>query len=105
MFPGLFVGLFTIIRKSNVSIELLKEWEKACLNDKWINGEKYGDLHPSFRWICPEQSIFGVIIANWVRKKKHNIPKNYPFIGFRQRDINQMFVYNKDTDYQYLNKL
>mgnify|MGYP001235962192 CR=1 FL=1 len=103
-FPNM-ISNFLIVRKSKVSIELLKEWENACLKDEWINGEQYGELHPSFMWSCPEQSILGVIIANWVRKKKHNISKYYPLIGFEGRNINNMFLYNKKRDYDYLKTL
>ena len=56
-------------------------------------------------WSCPEQSILGVIIANWVRKKKHNISKYYPLIGFNGRYINNMFLYNEKTNYDYLEHL
>ena len=106
-FPVLFSGLLVVIRKSEVSIELLKEWEEACLNDEWINGEKYGKMSKDFKWSCPEQSLMCVIIANWIRKKKHNISKYYPFIGFRNRNISDMFFYNtiknkKNKDYKYL---
>jgi len=100
-FPNMICN-FLIVRKSKVSIQLLKEWENACLKEEWINGEKYGELHPDFMWSCPEQSILGVIIANWVRKKKHNIPKNYPMIGFKGRNIDNMFFYDTNSDYDYL---
>ena len=108
-FPNLIAD-FIIVRKSNVSIQLLKEWENACLKEEWINGEQYGELHPSFRWSCPEQSILGVIMANWVRKKIHNIPEHYPFIGIpfigiKGRNINNMFLYDKNRDYDYLDLL
>ncbi len=103
-FPNL-ISNFLIIRKSKVSIELLKEWENACLKEEWINGEQYGELHSSFRYSCPEQSILGVIIANWVRKKKHSISKYYPLIGFKERNINNMFLYNIKKDYDYLKYL
>lgn len=104
-FPNIFSGLLLIVRKSKVSIQLLKEWENACLKEEWINGEQYGELHPRFVWSCPEQSILGVIIANWVRKKKHNISKYYPLIGFKGRNINRMFLYDKKRDYDYLEDL
>tara|TARA_B100000035_G_C20991892_1_gene550556 strand:+ start:200 stop:1333 length:1134 start_codon:yes stop_codon:yes gene_type:complete len=104
-FPMLFCGLFTIIKKSTISINLLKEWEMGCLNDNWINGEKYGDLYTGFRWSCPEQSILCQIIANWIRKNKYNIPKKFPLIGFKDRDIYKIFFYNDDSHYSYLNKL
>jgi hypothetical protein len=101
-FPNLFSGLLLIVRKSKVSIQLLKDWENACLKDEWINGEQYGDLHPSFRHSCPEQSILGVIIANLVRERKYNIPIYYPFIGFKKRNIKNMFLYDKKRNYNYL---
>lgn len=103
-FPNLLCN-FLIVRKSKVSIELLKEWENACLEEEWINGEQYGELHSSFRWSCPEQSILGVIIANWVRKRKHGISRYYPLIGFKGRNINNMYLYNIKKDYDYLEYL
>ena len=96
---------FVIVRKSKVSIELLKEWENGCLHDEWINGEQYGELNPNFMWSCFEQSILGVIIANWVRKEKHNIPKHYPFIGFVHKNITMIILYNKKEHYDYLEDL
>ena len=48
-FPLLICNVI-IIRKSNISIEFLKEWLKACENEEWINGEVYGDMDPQFRW-------------------------------------------------------
>ena len=104
-FPNIFCGLLTIVRKSKVSIQLLKKWEISCLNERWINGEKYGKLHNKFKWSCPEQSILGVIIANWIRKKIHNIPKHYPLLGFRDRNIYKLYWYDKNKDYEYLNLL
>ena len=89
---------FIIIRKSNISIELLNEWNDACLVESWIDVHQYGDLHADFRWSCPEQSILGIIISNWVRKHKHNIPKKYPVIGFQDRSI-QNIVYFNNYDY------
>ena len=103
-FPNMICN-FLIVRKSKISIQLLKEWENACLKDEWINGEQYGELHPNFMWSCPEQSILGIIIANWIRKKKHNISNYYPLIGFKGRNIYNMFLYNKKRDYDYLQYL
>ena len=37
-FPNLYSGLLVIIKKSKVSMELLHEWENACLNDELIDG-------------------------------------------------------------------
>ena len=49
-----------------------------------------------------EQSIAGTIIANWVKKRKYNIPLNYPIIGFQGRDINKIIYFN---NYDYLKYL
>jgi len=100
-FPNLHANLI-IVKKSKISIELLNEWHDACLVDKWIDGDKYSDLDKDFWWSCSEQSILGVIIANWVRKKKHNISANYPSIGFKNRNINEIVFYN---NYEYLSFL
>lgn len=103
-FPNLICN-FLIIRKSDISVKLIKEWDESCLNQEWINGLKYGALHPKFRWSCPEQSILGLIIANWIRKNQHGIPQKYPFVGFKQRDIYKLIYYKLDDDYNYLKYL
>lgn len=104
-FPNLQVGLLTVVRKSKISMEIIQEWENACLNDKWINGKQYGKLDKEFRWSCPEQSLLGVIISNWVRNGKYGISRNYPRIGFRNRDIYKIRYYDKEDEYNYLNLL
>lgn len=94
---------FICIRKSAISIQLLKEWLRACENEKWINGEKYGELYEGFKWSCPEQSILNVILANWVRYRIHDIPINFPNIYFHERNLNSI-VTQIDMNYlQYLN--
>jgi len=103
-FPILISNLL-IVRKSKVSIQLLKEWENACLNDEWINGEKYGTLDPIFKWSSPEQSILCVIIANWIRKRIHNISEYYPLIGFYKRNIDRLVFYDIEKDYDYIKLL
>ena len=105
-FPNLFSGLLTIARKSIVSIDFLNEWKTACIKEEWIDGKKYGELCKGFKWQCPEQSIMGVIIANWIRKKKHNISPYYPKVKFNGAMIKNMRVINKYSNwYQYLNNL
>ena len=48
----------------------------------------------------------GVIIANWIRKKKHNISPYYPKVKFNGAMIKNMRVINKYSNwYQYLNNL
>ena len=101
-YPNIFSGLLTIARKSEISLELIGEWKKACEVEEWINGKQYGSLHKGFLWQCPEQSILGVIISNWIRKKKHNISKHYPNITFRNAEINRMIIYK---NFQYLKYL
>lgn len=101
-FPNVFSGLLTIVRKSPSSMELLMEWDKACQVEKWIDVKQYGDLHPNFMWSCPEQSILGVIISNWVRRRRHAIPLKYPVIGFEGRNINKPITFN---NYKYLNHI
>jgi hypothetical protein len=83
---------FLIFRKSAISLEFLKEWLEGCKNERWINGEVYGDMSPDFQWHCPEQGILCVLIANWIRKKKHNIPCSFPNAVFINRNINE-YIY------------
>ena len=90
---------FLVIRKSNISIELLQEWLLACENENWINGNCHREnIKNTFRWLCPEQSILNVIIAKWILEKRNNIPKNYsPIIC--GRDFNN---YSLATSYPHL---
>ena len=98
-YPALQAG-FIVIRKSEVSMQLLQEWLDACSNEEWINGQQYGELDSLFHHSTPEQAILSVIIANWVRKGIHNIPVTYPLISIRAgRDINKIFF---RTDFSYL---
>ena len=78
-FP-LLISNFIIIRKSKISEELNNEWLKYCEIKEYIDGEIYGELYKDFRWSTPEQSILSIIIASWIKNRKHNIPLNYPNI-------------------------
>ena len=101
-YPALMAG-FIVIRKSAISKELLEEWLLACENDEWINGEQYGELDTEFHHFTPEQGILSVIIANWIRRNKYNIPIVYPLISIRSgRNIN---IINFRGDYSYLSIL
>jgi len=101
-FP-LLIANFIIIRKSEISIEFLNEWKDACSIDKYIDGHMYDVFNTQFKHFSTnEQSILGVIIANWVKNKKYNIPVNFPIIGFPGRNINNITYFN---NYEYLNYL
>jgi hypothetical protein len=93
-FPMLHAYMF-VIRKSKASIELLTEWQRAMENPEWMDGIQYGHVDPEFTWTTLDQSVLSVIIANWIRKGKYNIPKKYPFIAFRDKDHTKM-IYFKD---------
>ena len=95
-FP-LLVSSFIAIRKTSISIELLREWLVNCENETYINGKIYGNTDTNFIHHTPEQGILGVIIANWVRKRKHNIPLKYPNI--MGRDIHSACI---PKNYKYL---
>lgn len=100
-FPMLHAYMF-IMRKSPATMELLNEWKEAMEHREWLDGETYGEMHPEFTWSALDQSILSVIIANWVRKGKYNIPKKYPFIAFRDKDHHKMIYH---SDYEYLKYL
>lgn len=100
-FP-LLIANFIIIRKSKISMILLNEWIKACTINSWINGDVYCKNNKSFRWYTPEQSILSVIISNWVRSNKYNIPLNYPRIGFKDRNYHHIIHFK---NYKYLESL
>ena len=96
-FPLLIVNVL-ICRKSKTSLAILQEWKKYCSMDKYIDGEQYGDLYPEFRWHTPEQGILNVLISNYVYEGRFNIPKNYPNIILKDRDIKNIIVINKDNN-------
>jgi len=83
-------------------MELLTEWKEAMENPEWVDGETYGDMHPEFQYSTLDQSVLSVIIANWVRKGKYNIPKKYPFIALENRDHHKIIYH---SDYEYLKYL
>ena len=103
-FPMLNAYMF-IMRKSPATIELLTEWKEAMEHREWMDGETYGEMHPEFIWTTLDQSILSVIIANWIRKGKYNISKEYPFIALKDRDHRQIVYYKDIYNYNYLNYL
>ena len=100
-FPLLNAYMF-IMRKSPATMELLTEWKEAMEHREWVDGETYGNMHPEFHYSTLDQSILSVIIANWIRKGKYNIPKKYPFISLENRDHKKIVYY---SNYDYLNYL
>lgn len=97
---------FIIIRKSKISIEFLNEWKDNCLIDKYIDGYLYNVFSDQFKnFSTNEQSICGTIIANWVKRRKYNIPINYPIIGFHNRDISKIIYFNNYDYLKYLDHL
>jgi len=103
-FPMLHAYMF-VMRKSKVTIELLTEWQRAMENPEWMDGKQYGPVDPEFTWYTLDQSVLSVIIANWIRKGKYNIPKEYPFMAFRDKDYNKMIYYKDIYNYDYLKYL
>ena len=94
---------FFVMRKTPVTIQLLQEWQEAMEFEHWLNGKTYGELHQDFLGThCIDQAILSVIIANWIRKRQHNIPLKYPFISFENKDFSKI-EYN--TNYEYLKLL
>lgn len=98
-FPLALSG-YVIFKKTDVSIEFLKEWDRLCLVDEYINGQQYGELSPKFKWFTPEQAIMGVLLSNWVYERKHNIPKTFP--NFMWDDNRNYIDYSIAKNYDYL---
>ena len=82
-FP-LLLSTFLIFKKTPISIEFLKEWNRLCLIRKYIDGEPYGILSKKFKWSTPE----------------HNIPKKFPnfMINNKTRDFDN-YLYPSDFSY------
>jgi len=83
-------------------MEFIAEWEKGVSHGEWIDNKLYGENSSKFKWYTPEQSVMSVIVANWVRKRKHNIPLKYPQCGFPYRNTNTFISFN---NYKYLELL
>jgi hypothetical protein len=68
-----------IVRKSLSSMELIKEWVSASKNEKWATG-LYNEYphHEDFMYHTNGQALINVIIANWIRKRKYDIPIDFP---------------------------
>lgn len=99
-FSQLCVNFF-ILKKSENTFKLLNEWIEGC-NDRWINGISYLEETSAFIHHCPEQSILNNIIANWIRKNKNGMNKQYPFFFLVKRDINNIYPIK---NYNYLKYL
>jgi hypothetical protein len=99
----MLIANFIIVRKSKISYELLYEWLINCSNNEYIDGEQYGALSPGFSRSTSEQSILTVIIANWIRKRKHNIPLRYPEVILRDRNFDQPFTRPEFNHLKFLN--
>jgi hypothetical protein len=94
---------FMIAKNTKITFDLLNEWQEACMNERFIDGETYGYTQlKEFVFSCPEQSILNNILANWIRKRKNNIDVRYPFIYLWDRDINN---HCPITNYSYLQYL
>jgi hypothetical protein len=103
-FPQVHLYMF-IMRKSKITIELLTEWQQAMENPEWLNGENYGgDTNTNLTFHTIDQCILSVIIANWIRKGKYNIPKKYPFIYFSGRSLQDIGYFHNYDYLKYLDK-
>jgi len=102
-FPMLMAGT-VIVRKSKVSMQMMHEWDNACKHEQWIDGNVYGEVHSHhFKWWTPEQGLFSVIAANWVRHRTHSIPLNYPDVPLDGVTLRGPFMRSWELGYlQYL---
>jgi hypothetical protein len=92
-----------VVRKSKISEELLREWLYNCEIEEYIDGKIYGESAKNFERSTPEQSILTIIIANWIRKRKYNIPLNYPQVILDNRNYDKPVVRNDFKYLEYLN--
>ena len=85
-----FHAFMFVMRKSSVTIELLTEWRDTMYeHPEWLNGDISDEPKQKLLYHSLDQCILSVIIYNWVRKRKHNIPGNYPIvkITYKNNDI------------------
>ena len=100
-FPNLITNQM-FFKKTNITMEFVKELCHAYKNKEWADPNQYGDLHSDFGWSAAEQGVFGTIIANWIRTRKYEIPLKYPQIKFRGRSI---YKIRQNKNYGYLKYL
>ena len=96
-FPQVHAYIF-MMRKSEETIEILKEWKTAMENDEWLDGKQYGEMDPRFcGYTLIDNALLSMVIANRVRKNK--LPKNYPGLYFSDRNIHKLHEW---TNYKHL---
>lgn len=77
-----------IFKKTDVSLEFIKLWLDLCEEEEYMNSMDYElEKDESFLNHLPEQSVANIILSNWIYENKHNIPEDYPRLGFINRDI------------------
>tara|TARA_E500000331_G_scaffold276668_1_gene269240 strand:- start:1037 stop:1834 length:798 start_codon:yes stop_codon:yes gene_type:complete len=77
-----------VFKKSDVSMDFIKTWLYYCSKEEYMNEMDYGvDTGNYLKDHLPEQSIANLILCNWIVENKHNIPEDYPRLGFINRDI------------------
>ena len=95
-----FHAYMFIMRKSKITIELLNEWKSAVEKDEWLNGDISDEPYqPELIDHGLDQGILSIIIANWIRKGKNNIPKKYPIIKLLQEKNEIVKIEDSYFDY------
>lgn len=77
-----------ICRKSELSMQIIREWLDGCMQDELVIYEAGPNQHPAFGWNVQEQSILNVILQRHVFDG--SLPIKYPGYGidFRKFSLN-----------------
>lgn len=102
-FPQVIVNIM-FFRKSQTTMNMLKEWMDACKVERWLAGSPNDSPHQGFIHHCPEQGILCVLLAKWIKEGKYNIPLNYPNVTFSHRQLNTRHLVDP-ADCKYLEYL
>lgn len=102
-FPFLSCGSFSVFKKTEKTMEFLGEWMKACQNIKWLDGNKYIENVPEFKYSKNSESIMNVIISNWIFNKKYEISPYYPRLIIENNDFQKIHFSSYYDHIKYLN--
>jgi hypothetical protein len=74
-----------ICRKSKLSLKLMEDWLKGCMDDRLIDFETRKQQHPDFGWNVQEQSILNVLLHRYVCECK--LPPTFPLFSLNNRSF------------------
>ncbi|NIE80402.1 hypothetical protein [Asaia sp. As-1742] len=60
-----------IARVNDVSRQFFLNWLALCMQERYIHPPTTPDeLHPAYRWFCPEQSILNMLVVRYILERR-----------------------------------